>query len=256
MSRFTYTGVEKGFPFGIPEAEIWDGVTLFGGSPSGSSSYYRPVVGPGTGYPIAFSLQEAAMLFYRLKYLKCSFKWTVKDVLGEEHGYMEAMFTIGAELVGVPSDYRSPKNNERELLIEDFGRGGGVSGNETGTFSYSETGSDGAVLSVNAVDFGGAAPGYLMHARLFGETSAPMLRDENNNFYPSIFFSSNGDSGGVWGTGYYFSSLGEDTGQVFSIFGQSIPIYGFMGTLNYFTTEAIKWWGYDGEFDTSTGIQL
>lgn len=56
---------EDGEPY-----QAWDGSTLFGHGPSGSSSKYIPVYGPGTSYPVGFTLNELIELYWRIKYIK------------------------------------------------------------------------------------------------------------------------------------------------------------------------------------------
>lgn len=47
------------------EISVWDGSTLYSSIPSGSSGSAQIVVGPGTLYPVAMSLEDMATLFWR-----------------------------------------------------------------------------------------------------------------------------------------------------------------------------------------------
>ena len=58
------------FPFPYRPAEPWDGVTYFGSIPSGSVSKIIPVTGPGTNWPIGFSVSKTTELWWRSKTYK------------------------------------------------------------------------------------------------------------------------------------------------------------------------------------------
>jgi hypothetical protein len=63
----------NGFPFLIGNGEIWDNSTFYNDDgvlrPSNSSSAQTDVAGPGTPFPIGFSLQEFFAIYWRTKIL-------------------------------------------------------------------------------------------------------------------------------------------------------------------------------------------
>lgn len=112
------------FPYCILEgAEVWDGTTYFETpgalpypitmreSPSNSSSEQTLVIGPGTPYPIALSLDEAMAWYWRVKYMKMS--WTFQEkaytssYLDETYYIWDSPGTLAAARSLSASDYSS-----------------------------------------------------------------------------------------------------------------------------------------------------
>lgn len=69
--NFVYTGGH--FPFPVPESEVWDGLTLAVYATHGadgipwSAEKNLPAVGPKTGYPFGFTLDQVAYMYWRAR---------------------------------------------------------------------------------------------------------------------------------------------------------------------------------------------
>lgn len=71
------------FPFAVPEGEEWDGSTYVGVNPSKSAEEFGDrtnlfVVGPGSHYPVGFSLFAMDQIFWKVKSLSVGTDWLLR----------------------------------------------------------------------------------------------------------------------------------------------------------------------------------
>lgn len=124
----TVTFCEGFFPFCIKEAEEWDGETYYGFRPSGSNTSYIPVVGQGTPYPIAMSLEEVSALYWRTRVARLQVDQIAvttiapQTVTGVSFAALPENFTSAQwnQLVFYPDgDTANPVENQEEFFLDE-----------------------------------------------------------------------------------------------------------------------------------------